>query len=147
MDILEFIWWLFIWRFLCVDTLKFILWFFIRRFVIEFRDKLFCVWTRCRSWRPLGFQHTTPYCCLMFCVLHVAPMEKEFLYFIWTIKSWILNLSLSLSILYNTTLHRILYKLCFLSHVTLFICLNIVCLYHVYFSQNTVLFTRHYTYL
>ena len=47
MDILEFIRWLFIWRFLCVDTLKFRLWFFIRRFVIEFRDKLFCVWTRC----------------------------------------------------------------------------------------------------
>ena len=44
MDILEFIRWLFIWRFLCVDTLK-----FIRRFVIEFRDKLFCVWTRCES--------------------------------------------------------------------------------------------------
>ena len=53
-DILEFIRWLFIrWlfirRFLCVDTLKLIRWFFIRRFIIVFRDKLFCVWTRCNG--------------------------------------------------------------------------------------------------
>ena len=41
---------IFIRRFLCVDTLKCIWRFFIRRFVIEFRDKLFCVWTHWQ-WR------------------------------------------------------------------------------------------------
>ena len=48
------------------------------------------------SWRPSGFQHTTPCFCLMFYVLYVIPMENKFLYYIMDNK--ILNLELDPSI-------------------------------------------------
>ena len=55
------------------------------RRTVPAHNRLFLI----ESWRPSGFQRTTPRFCLVFYVLH--QWKTNFCIILWTIKSWILN--------------------------------------------------------